>query len=194
MKWVFVLTAIILAAFKAAAADESAIYMYIECDGKECISLPMKQGQGTRMLQLRPQPELVIDGAALQEIYPALGPFGEPVLTIALTPEKSAEFEKITAENIHKTLAIVFNGEVMTNPVIQEKISGGRLQITLGAGHDPNDRFWERLPWLRDRVAKEQGQIRKAGDINLLVYAGGTIAMVVAALWFAFKAKRPRKE
>ena len=39
-------------------------------------------------------------------------------------------FEKITGQNIKKRLAIVLDNKVNSAPVIQDKISGGRAQIT----------------------------------------------------------------
>jgi len=39
-------------------------------------------------------------------------------------------FERVTEENIKKRLAIVLDGKVYSAPVIQDKISGGKAQIT----------------------------------------------------------------
>lgn len=39
-------------------------------------------------------------------------------------------FERVTEENIHKRLAIVLDGKCYSAPVIQDKIPGGRAQIT----------------------------------------------------------------
>ncbi len=39
-------------------------------------------------------------------------------------------FERVTEENIKKRLAIVLDGKVYSAPVIQDKIAGGRAQIT----------------------------------------------------------------
>ena len=39
-------------------------------------------------------------------------------------------FEKITGENVKKRLAIILDNNVYSAPVIQERIAGGRAQIT----------------------------------------------------------------
>src|SRR4030067_2047349 len=39
-------------------------------------------------------------------------------------------FDQITAENVKKRMAIVLDGTVYSAPVIQERISGGRAQIS----------------------------------------------------------------
>jgi len=48
-------------------------------------------------------------------------------------------FEKLTEENVQRKLAIVLDDEVMSAPVIQERISGGSAQVTLGGGRNPKE-------------------------------------------------------
>ena len=40
------------------------------------------------------------------------------------------EFDRITSENVKKRMAIVLDNTIYSAPVIQERISGGRAQIT----------------------------------------------------------------
>ena len=56
--------------------------------------------------------------------------FNEPYVAITFDNIGAALFEKITEENTKKRMAIVLDGTVYSAPVIQEKISGGRAQIT----------------------------------------------------------------
>jgi preprotein translocase subunit SecD len=56
--------------------------------------------------------------------------FNEPYVSIAFDARGARLFEQITGENIKKRLAIVLDGKVYSAPVIQDKISGGRAQIT----------------------------------------------------------------
>lgn len=51
-------------------------------------------------------------------------------VTISFNSQGTLIFEKITAENIGEKLAIVPDDIVYSAPIIQEKISGGRAQIT----------------------------------------------------------------
>ena len=44
-------------------------------------------------------------------------------------------FERITEENVKKRFAIILDGKAESTPEIREKISGGRAQITMGAGN-----------------------------------------------------------
>jgi len=55
---------------------------------------------------------------------------GKPSVSIVFTDEGAEKFEKITAENINKPLAIFLDQNIVSAPVIQEKISGGQAQIS----------------------------------------------------------------
>jgi preprotein translocase subunit SecD len=56
--------------------------------------------------------------------------FGEPHVSIKFNAQGSKDFDRITAQNVKKRLAIVLDGVVHSAPVIQERISGGQAQIT----------------------------------------------------------------
>jgi preprotein translocase subunit SecD len=53
----------------------------------------------------------------------------KPLVSIEFNSEGTNIFEQITADNIGKELAIFLDGELISNPVIQQKISGGQAQI-----------------------------------------------------------------
>jgi preprotein translocase subunit SecD len=55
---------------------------------------------------------------------------GEPVVSLQFDPEGATLFEKITKENIGKTVAIFLDGQVISAPVVNEAISGGKAQIS----------------------------------------------------------------
>ena len=56
--------------------------------------------------------------------------FGEPHVSMKFNAQGAKDFDRITAENVKKRLAIVLDGVVHSAPVIQERISGGQAQIT----------------------------------------------------------------
>lgn len=56
--------------------------------------------------------------------------FGEPYVALKFNAQGAKDFDRITAENVKKRLAIVLDGVVHSAPVIQERISGGDAQIT----------------------------------------------------------------
>ena len=55
---------------------------------------------------------------------------GEPVVGLQFDSEGSALFEKITKENVGKTVAIFLDGQPISTPTVNEAISGGKAQIS----------------------------------------------------------------
>ncbi|MFH1995704.1 MAG: protein translocase subunit SecD [Candidatus Omnitrophota bacterium] len=56
--------------------------------------------------------------------------FGEPYVSITMSPKGGAIFSTLTAANVGKRLAIVLDGKVQSAPVIREPIPSGRAQIS----------------------------------------------------------------
>ncbi|MGA2315782.1 MAG: protein translocase subunit SecD [Thermodesulfobacteriota bacterium] len=56
--------------------------------------------------------------------------FHEPYVAIELNDIGARLFEQITGTNVKKRLAIILDNNVYSAPVIQERIAGGRAQIT----------------------------------------------------------------
>ena len=55
---------------------------------------------------------------------------GEPIVSLVFDEEGSKLFEKITSENINKTVAIFLDGMPISVPMVNEAISGGKAQIS----------------------------------------------------------------
>ncbi len=56
--------------------------------------------------------------------------YNEPYVTLQFDKRGARMFDRITAENVNRRLAIVLDGVVQSAPVIRERIGGGRAQIT----------------------------------------------------------------
>jgi preprotein translocase subunit SecD len=55
---------------------------------------------------------------------------GTAHVSLSFDPRGTKIFDRVTAENVKRRLAIVLDGTVYSAPVIQERISGGEAQIT----------------------------------------------------------------
>jgi len=62
--------------------------------------------------------------------------FNEPYVSLDFDSRGARLFDQITAENLKKRLAIVLDNNVYSAPVIQERISGGKAQITGSFTHE----------------------------------------------------------
>ncbi len=58
--------------------------------------------------------------------------FSEPYVTVSFDSIGTQAFDRLTAANVGRQLAIVLDGVVHSAPVIQERIPGGRAQISGG--------------------------------------------------------------
>lgn len=55
--------------------------------------------------------------------------FSQTYILLTFTDEGSALFEKITEKNIGKKLGIFINGELISAPIVNDKITGGEAMI-----------------------------------------------------------------
>lgn len=55
---------------------------------------------------------------------------GRPGVSLQFNDEGAKIFQRLTKENIGKTIAIYLDGSPISTPVVQDEISGGRAQIT----------------------------------------------------------------
>ncbi len=87
------------------------------------------------------------------------GTLGGWVVNLTFNDAGGRIFETITGNNIKRRFAIILDGRVSSAPVIQNKISGGHCQITLGAG-DP------------------EAQLREARQLELVLRSGALPAPI----------------
>jgi preprotein translocase subunit SecD len=72
----------------------------------------------------------LMTGEYIRDARVAINQFNEPYVTLQFTDTGAKLFEQITSANVRKRLAIILDNNVVSAPVIQEKIAGGRAQIT----------------------------------------------------------------
>ncbi len=73
---------------------------------------------------------VMLTGDVLSDARVSIGEFNDPYVSITFDGKGGREFERITADNVKKRMAIVLDNTIYSAPVIQERISGGRAQIT----------------------------------------------------------------
>jgi SecD/SecF fusion protein len=74
--------------------------------------------------------KVLLTGDAVKSAAVRIGDYNEPYVSMDLNRRGAAEFGRITGENVKRRLAIVLDGVVRSAPVIQERIGGGKCQIT----------------------------------------------------------------
>ena len=85
--------------------------------------------------EVRKRPYLVkkrtmMTGDVLTDARVNIGQFNEPYVSISMNGTGAQVFERITAENVKKRLAIILDNNIYSAPVIQDRIAGGNAQVT----------------------------------------------------------------
>ncbi len=87
---------------------------------------------GERFYSLYPvkkQPELT--GGVIVDARASISPEdGRPIVSMEMNSEGSREWSRITGANVNKRIAISLDNSVFSIPFVQQKITGGRSQIT----------------------------------------------------------------
>jgi preprotein translocase subunit SecD len=106
---------------KNVSEDSQILYQYVKDD------------MG-RVISKRPvivYKKVLLSGEYIKDARVNINPtYNEPYVSIEFDSQGAKLFDKITAENVGKRLAIILDNSVYSAPVIQERISGGRAQIT----------------------------------------------------------------
>lgn len=85
----------------------------------------------TAMLHFKDQyGNVVLSGSDLKDARAQISQGNQAVVGLEFNSEGGEKFAELTAKNIGKQIAIVLDGEVLTAPVVQEAITGGRAQIS----------------------------------------------------------------
>lgn len=73
---------------------------------------------------------VVLTGKDLKDARAQVGQGNAAVVGLEFSDEGAKKFAELTARNIGRTIAIELDGKVLTAPVVQEAITGGRAQIS----------------------------------------------------------------
>jgi preprotein translocase subunit SecD len=73
---------------------------------------------------------VMLTGDVLSDARVSIGQFNDPYVSITFDAKGGREFERITGDNVKKRMAVVLDNTIYSAPVIQERITGGRAQIT----------------------------------------------------------------
>jgi SecD/SecF fusion protein len=74
--------------------------------------------------------KILLTGAAIKDAKVSIGDYNEPYVSVEFNSRGATEFGRITGENVKRRLAIILDGIVRSAPAIQERIGGGKAQIT----------------------------------------------------------------
>lgn len=73
---------------------------------------------------------MLVGGKDLVDAKTRYDNLGRAVVGLTFSPEGAKLFDKATADNVGRQIAIVLDGVVISAPVVQERITGGNAQIS----------------------------------------------------------------
>jgi preprotein translocase subunit SecD len=89
-----------------------------------------KDGAPEYLIPYLVKKRVMLAGDVLSDARVSIGQFNDPYVSVSFDAKGAREFERITAENVKKRMAIVLDNTIYSAPVIQERITGGRAQIS----------------------------------------------------------------
>ena len=98
------------------------------------IALPMLEknpGQAQeRETLIAVERDAMLTGEDVADARPAFDQMNQAYVTLNFNRRGADIFERVTAENVNRRMAIVLDGKVYSAPVIRERIGGGRASIS----------------------------------------------------------------
>jgi preprotein translocase subunit SecD len=89
-----------------------------------------KDGSQEYLIPYLVKKRVMLAGDVLSDARVSIGQFNDPYVSVTFDAKGAREFDRITGENVKKRMAIVLDNTIYSAPVIQERITGGRAQIT----------------------------------------------------------------
>ena len=115
-----------------------------------------KNSEDARMMPYLVTSVAPITGEDLQDAYATVDhQDNRPVVSMTLKSNAATRFEELSGNNIGKRMAIILDGNVVSAPVFQARIGGGRAQISMGRGNFEDS----------NREARELALVLRAGAL-----------------------------
>jgi preprotein translocase subunit SecD len=86
--------------------------------------------KNNKLLEVRLERKPIIDGKFLKTAYANISQKGVVTVHFSLNKEGAEIFSNATGQNIGKKMAIVIDNEILSIPLIKEKIPGGSVEIS----------------------------------------------------------------
>jgi preprotein translocase subunit SecD len=92
-------------------------------------------GSDQREIPLVLKSPAMIGGDDINDAFVQWDRLGDPYVSLEFKGPGGKKFGQVTGDNVNKRFAIVLDDKIRSAPVIREKISGGRAQISMGSGN-----------------------------------------------------------
>jgi preprotein translocase subunit SecD len=80
--------------------------------------------------------DLILDRADIVNAREVHTPYGTDAIRITIDPKAVSRLTAATTDHIGRRIAVVYNGKIVSAPIVQEPITGRELEISMGSGID----------------------------------------------------------
>lgn len=95
------------------------------------VALPLlEKGNASNVSSIVVEKDAMLSGEDVVDARPAFDQLNQAQVSLNFNSRGSRIFERVTAENVGRRMAIVLDGKVYSAPVIRERIGGGRASIS----------------------------------------------------------------
>lgn len=156
--------------------------LHLECpqESKGCVILKDDKGVS---YNLQEQAAFQFSEENVADVYETMSDFNQVQLAMKLKPEAGARFSDLTGANVGKVIAIVHEGQVITAPMIRDRINGS---LTLTQGEN-DERAWQKIPWIKARVTEGKQSEGMAQKQQVAIYVTLALILIVGGVAFAFR-------
>lgn len=144
-----------------------------------------------------PSGEVLMDGSMVKEAFPSINQeTGEYIVSLELTDEGAAQFASITEEYLNQQVGIYMDDTMLSNPTVNEVITGGQAQISGNFDADSATELANQinggaLPFALE-VASSSSISSTLGSDSLIAMAyAGVIALILIALFMIIRYRVP---
>jgi hypothetical protein len=162
---------------------QQTVQLHFVCGEAKADCISMKTVDGKDMF-VQQSPAMEWASGDVAEIRSVNGDYGQPAILLSLSNETGKKFADLTRANLHRQLAIVAGGKIITAPTINTPIERGPLQIAAGPNLTESPLF--KVPWVKTRLAAEKGAAFSTLGMKMTLYVVLGLLLVFGALYFVF--------
>ena len=154
-------------------AGDFSLGLYLEAaeDDDLARELPLPEGQET--IRVEPFPVLT-DAMVLRADVTAVAQMLASSINVTLSEGGAKIFEAVTRNSIGKRIAIMVDGKVISAPVVRDKISGGKVQITGSFSQQEAEAIAKKLNAHREMATEFLDSMEMKADFVSVIDSAGS--------------------
>ena len=162
---------------------QQTVQLHLVCGESNVDCISVKTIDGKHML-VQQSPAIEWESRDITEIRSVTGDRGNQAILLSLSNEATKKLADLTRANLHRQLAIIADGRIITAPTINATIEGGPLQIASDSNQIESPLL--RVSWVKTRLAEGEKAAASTLKVKMAMYISFGLLLALGALYFAF--------